>query len=157
MELIVSILCDNNDNYISYENDTKLYVLIKIFLLCKRSELTSCNIPYEGVPLAPLLEAIVLDILLSDLAKSSSTLKAAFWVVGVPQMCVENLFPAGFLLLLLRRWGNSRSLEHGWRRCLELVVIVVTIIIDIDYIFIFPACSKSNIPKYQVFRLVTVN
>ncbi len=101
MELIISILCDSNDNIISYENNTKLcelinenntklYKLIVTFLLCKRSKLTSCNIPYEGVPLAALLETIILDILLSDLAKSSSTLKATFWVVWVPQMCVET-------------------------------------------------------------------
>jgi hypothetical protein len=90
MELIVSILCDSNDNNISHENNTKLNVLIVTFLLCKRNELTSCNILYVGVPLAALLETIILDILLSDLAKSSSTLKAAFWVVGVPQMCVET-------------------------------------------------------------------
>jgi hypothetical protein len=73
MELIVSILCDNNDDKISYENNTKLYVLIEIFLLCKRSKLTSCDIPYEGVSLAALLETIILDILLLDLAKSSSS------------------------------------------------------------------------------------
>jgi hypothetical protein len=73
MELIISILCDNNDDKILYENSTKLYVLIKIFLLCKRSKNTSCNIPYEGLPLATLLETIILDILLSDLAKSSSS------------------------------------------------------------------------------------
>jgi hypothetical protein len=73
MELIISILCDNNDDNISYENNTKLYVLIEIFLLCKRSELTSCGIPYEGVQFAALLETIILDILLSDLAKSSSS------------------------------------------------------------------------------------
>ena len=71
MELMISILCDNNDDNISYENNTKLYVLIEIFLLCKRSKLTSCNISYEGVPLATLLEMIFLDILLSDLAKPS--------------------------------------------------------------------------------------
>jgi hypothetical protein len=101
MELIISILCDSNADIISYENNTKLYELIDenntklyklimTFLLCKKNELTSCDIPYEGVPLAALLETIVLDILLPDLAKSSSTLKAAFWVVGVPQMCVET-------------------------------------------------------------------
>ncbi len=90
MELIISNLCDNNDDNISYENNTKLYVLVEIFLLCKRSKLTSCNIPYEGVPLANLLETIILDILLLDFAKSSSTLKVVFWVVGVPQMCVET-------------------------------------------------------------------
>ncbi len=73
MELIINILCDNNDNNISYENNTKLYVLIEIFLLCKRSKLNSCNIPYEGVPFAALLETLILDILLSDLAKSSSS------------------------------------------------------------------------------------
>ncbi len=73
MELIISILCDNNEDNISYENNTKLYVLIEITLLCKRSKLTSCNIPYEGVPLAALLETIILDIWLSDLAKSSSS------------------------------------------------------------------------------------
>ncbi len=90
MELIIKILCDSNGNNISYDNYTKLYVLIVIFLLCKRSKLTSCDIPYEGVPLAALLETIILNILLSDLANSSSTLKAAFWVVGVPQTCVET-------------------------------------------------------------------
>jgi hypothetical protein len=73
MELIISILCDNNDDNISYENNTKLCVLIKIFLLCKRSKLTSCNIPYERVPLDALLEMITLDILLLDLAKYSSS------------------------------------------------------------------------------------
>jgi hypothetical protein len=78
MELIFSILCDSNANIISYENNTKLYKLIDenntklyelivTFLLCKRSELTSCDILYEGVPLAALLETITLDILLSDL------------------------------------------------------------------------------------------
>jgi hypothetical protein len=73
MEFLISILCDNNDNNMSYENNTKLYVLIEIFLLCKRSELTSCDIPYEGIPLAALLETIILDILLLDLAKSSNS------------------------------------------------------------------------------------
>ncbi len=90
MELIISIFWDNNDDYISYENNAKIYVLIAIFLLCKRSKLTSCNIPYVGAPLAALLETIILDILFLDLDKSSSTLKTAFWVVGVPQMCVET-------------------------------------------------------------------
>ncbi len=66
MELIISILCDSNADIISYENNTKLYELINenntklyelivTFLLCKRSKLTSCNIPYEGVPLQFLL------------------------------------------------------------------------------------------------------
>jgi hypothetical protein len=87
MELIISILCNNNDDNITYENNTKIYMLVVILLLCKRSKLTSCNIPYEGAPLAALLETIILDILLLDLAKSSITLKAAFSVVGVPQMC----------------------------------------------------------------------
>jgi hypothetical protein len=73
MELIISILCDNNDDNISYEKNTKLCMLIKIFLLYKRSKLTSCDIPYERVPLASLLEIIILDILLLDLAKSSSS------------------------------------------------------------------------------------
>jgi hypothetical protein len=73
MELMISILCDNNDDNISYKNNTKLSVLIEIFLLCKRSKLTSCDIPYEGVPLAALLVMIILDIMLSDLAKSSSS------------------------------------------------------------------------------------
>jgi hypothetical protein len=78
MELIISSLCDNNDENISYYNNTKIYVLIVIFLLCKRSKLTSCDIPYVGAPLAALLEMIILNILLLDLAKCSSTLKAAF-------------------------------------------------------------------------------
>ncbi len=90
MELITISLCDNNDDNISHENNTKIYVLIVMFLFCKRSKLTSCNIPYVGSQLAALLEIIIMDILLLDLAKSSSTLKAAFWVVGIPQMCVET-------------------------------------------------------------------
>ncbi len=90
MELIISSLCDSDDDNISYEKNTKIYMLIVIFLLCKRSKLTFFNIAYVAAPLAALLEMFNLDILLSDLAKSSSTLKAAFWVVGVPQMCVET-------------------------------------------------------------------
>jgi hypothetical protein len=87
---MISSLCDNNDDNISYENNTKIHVLIMIFLLCKRSKLTSCNIPYVGAALAALLETFILDKLLLDLAKSSSILKAAFWVVGIQQMCVET-------------------------------------------------------------------
>jgi hypothetical protein len=84
------------------------------FLLCKRSKLTSCGIPYEGVPLAVLLETIILDMLLSDLAKSSSTFKAAFWVVGV-RRCVWRLdspYGLGNPLRSLSHWISASSFEE---------------------------------------------